>query len=159
MKVVMLGSKPERITREELKRAVNFFASRLLSPRLSNNILTYVKLRKNLMKRDNVFAWCCPIDDHLRPREFEIELDASLPRLTTIRTLAHEMVHVRQWAKDELKDYVTKDTHWHGSPVSPDTPYRERPWEVEAYAMQNKLASEYFAWNRDQKKFHKGVDK
>ena len=159
MRVKILGSSPDKITRAEIRQAVNFFADKLLTPRMSKNILTFVKIRKSLVKRDNVYAWCCPIDDHVRPREFEIELDSSLGRVTSIRTLAHEMVHVRQWVKNELKDYVRKDTHWHGSSVSPDTPYRELPWEVEAYALQNQLASEYFAWNRDQKKLRRRVDK
>jgi len=159
MRVKILGSSPTKITRAEIRQAVNFFADKLLTPRLSIKVLTFIKIRKNLMKLDNVFAWCVPIDDHARPREFEIELEASLGRIAMIRTLAHEMVHIKQWAKNELKEYVRKDAHWHGSPVSPDTPYRDLPWEVEAYAMQDKLASDYFAWNRDQKKLSRRVDK
>jgi hypothetical protein len=42
-----------------------------------------------------------------------------------IVTLAHEMVHVKQYLKDNLAEHFTYDI-----------PYMERWWEKEAYAME-----------------------
>lgn len=40
-------------------------------------------------------------------------------------TIAHEMIHVKQFLKDNLNHWI--HTCW-------DTPYHQRWWEVEAYA-------------------------
>lgn len=50
-------------------------------------------------------------------------------------TLAHEMVHFKQYAKGHLR----KDGdifHWRGKQYSADMPYLDMPWEVEAYSKQ-----------------------
>jgi hypothetical protein len=48
-----------------------------------------------------------------------------------IATLAHEMIHVKQFAKGELSHCLT---YWKGKEISEDTEYRKQPWEKEAYA-------------------------
>ncbi len=61
-----------------------------------------------------------------------------------IKTLAHEMIHVKQFVKDELdltdnrfkgKKFVAKKNQ---------SAYWDAPWEKEAYAKQDKLAQYYF---------------
>lgn len=51
-------------------------------------------------------------------------------------TLAHEMVHVKQMAKGQLRTVKTGANTWAGKRYSKDTNYLDRPWEVEAFSRQ-----------------------
>jgi len=159
MRLKITGSMADKALKKEMRAAADFFASRLLSEKVNKNIHVDLVLTKDLLKEDKVYGWCDWIDNNLRPRYFEIEMDADLSRITAIRTLAHEMAHVKQWVYEELKDYVHKDSHWCGRPIDPSTPYRQRPWEADAFRLQNKLASEWFALKRREKKLRSAVDK
>jgi hypothetical protein len=50
-------------------------------------------------------------------------------------TLAHELVHVKQFATGKLKAYDGGHV-WSGSTYPDSTPYLDQPWEVQAYAKQ-----------------------
>ena len=51
-------------------------------------------------------------------------------------TLAHEMVHVKQMAKGQLKAASRGAQSWMGKRYPASTPYLDRPWEVEAFSRQ-----------------------
>jgi hypothetical protein len=51
-------------------------------------------------------------------------------------TLAHELVHVKQLAKGQLK-YGPRGTNiWAGKQYKKSTNYLDRPWEIEAFSRQ-----------------------
>lgn len=50
-------------------------------------------------------------------------------------TLAHEMVHIKQMAKGQLKT-VGKHQYWVGKKYTSKTKYLYTPWEVEAFSRQ-----------------------
>ena len=50
-------------------------------------------------------------------------------------TLAHEMVHIKQMAKGQLKS-VGKNQYWAGKKYTSKTKYLYLPWEVEAFSKQ-----------------------
>ena len=82
-----------------------------------------------LVNRESVYGWCWPTDCDYRPREFDIEIDNQLPINQYIETLLHELWHVYQHVKGDLKDRYGKRC-WKGvDPVSythltlPTTPY------------------------------------
>ena len=51
-------------------------------------------------------------------------------------SLAHEMVHVKQMVKGQLKSGDDGKQIWLGKEFPADTPYLDRPWEVEAFSRQ-----------------------
>lgn len=51
-------------------------------------------------------------------------------------SLAHEMVHVKQMVKGQLKTGSNGKQIWKGKEYSSDTPYLDRPWEIEAFSRQ-----------------------
>jgi hypothetical protein len=51
-------------------------------------------------------------------------------------TLAHEMVHVKQLAKGQLKHRKTGSYIWSGKRFSKKTEYLSMPWEIEAFSKQ-----------------------
>jgi len=54
-------------------------------------------------------------------------------------TLAHELVHVKQFARGELTHNLQ---YWKGKDCS-DTDYWKQPWEIEARRLQKKLMIEF----------------
>jgi hypothetical protein len=53
-------------------------------------------------------------------------------------TLAHEMVHVKQFVKGQVKTY-NGATFWRGRRVKDTVDYLDRPWEREAFMKQELL--------------------
>jgi hypothetical protein len=51
-------------------------------------------------------------------------------------TLAHEMVHVRQLAKGQMKFLPNQNRIWMGKRYSNKTHYLDQPWELDAFARQ-----------------------
>jgi hypothetical protein len=54
-------------------------------------------------------------------------------------TLAHEMVHVRQLAKGQLKYLPREAKLWMGRRYTSKTRYLDQPWEQDAFARQEML--------------------
>jgi hypothetical protein len=53
-----------------------------------------------------------------------------------IRTIFHEMVHVKQYVVGDLS-HENSDNLWKGEVV--DLPYSDRPWEKEAYEQEEAM--------------------
>jgi hypothetical protein len=62
---------------------------------------------------------------------------ASLLEMGT--TLAHEMVHVRQLAKGQMKFLPNQARIWKGKRYNKRTHYLDQPWELDAFARQEIL--------------------
>ena len=54
-------------------------------------------------------------------------------------TLAHEMVHVRQLAKGQMKFLPNESKVWMGKRYNKRTHYLDQPWELDAFARQEIL--------------------
>lgn len=68
-------------------------------------------------------------------RDFEIEVDSSLTLRKMLETVAHEMVHVKQYARREMNDWSyqqDKYYKWKDMMVPTNTDYWDLPWEIEA---------------------------
>ena len=94
-----------------------------------------------LEKRENVYGWAWIVDCDYRPREFDIEIDNQLPIHQYIQTLLHELWHVYQHVKGDLKDRYGKRC-WKGVDHS-KIDYENQPWEKEAVKMEKILYREY----------------
>ena len=55
-------------------------------------------------------------------------------------TLAHEMVHVRQLAKGQMKFAKNQSRIWMGKLYTKKTKYLDQPWELDAFARQEIIA-------------------
>ena len=54
-------------------------------------------------------------------------------------TLAHEMVHVKQLAKGQMKFLPNEARIWKGKRYSKKTKYLDMPWEIDAFSKQELL--------------------
>lgn len=93
------------------------------------------------MLRDGVFGWVGVLDCDYRPREFEIEIHNRLTPKDYIQTLLHELWHVYQHVKGDLKDKHGIRL-WKGVDHSA-TDYDDQPWEKQAHIMEEILYNQY----------------
>lgn len=78
----------------------------------------------------------------LGKNDFDIGLDSRLDLETMLITLAHEMVHVKQYSLGQLKLNEQNNFVWLGK-VHNNT-YYESPWEIEAFKRERILANRVF---------------
>jgi hypothetical protein len=72
-------------------------------------------------------------------KHFELELDpVNGPHEIGI-ALAHELIHVQQYASGRLKNLGDNRRSWCGKVYEADTPYLEQPWELGALREQEIL--------------------
>ena len=97
-----------------------------------------VKIRK--ISGDAV-GYCMQEDTN---RMFTIDVQKDLSLRDFITTICHEMVHVKQYDRNEMDCYGRK---WKTKVISDKVGYYDLPWEKEAYRLQDKLAQE--VWDAD----------
>ena len=128
--------------------AVMFYGEVLLGKRMAKNVYVLVKLTKDLKKKEEAYGLCHITDDSLsRPREFMIELDASMKhKFEDILTwLAHETVHLKQFVRKELWDYESGRVQWKSRSYG-RVKYDDQPWEKEAYRLEGELYEMFEEW-------------
>ena len=121
---------------------VYFYAKKLLGGRMARHLTIEIKLTKDLGKKTQAYGLCHITDDNLdKPREFMVELDASMnwDFAQILTWLAHEMVHVKQFVRGELCDYENTRVKWKSKEYPPTLGYDKQPWENEAYLLEEKL--------------------
>lgn len=75
-------------------------------------------------------------------REFEIEIEKDRPIDELLVTLAHEMVHLKQFATRELtSSHVPAHiSRWQGREINENlVNYWDLPWEIEAHGRERGL--------------------
>ena len=106
-----------------------------------------IKVNHRGLKREGVLGWCSVVDSDSRPRDFEIELQNGMDILSYTETLLHELWHVYQHVKGNLKDKRGKRL-WKGIDHT-ETDYSDQPWEIEALQMESKLFEEYLTISKN----------
>ena len=96
------------------------------------------------LKSENVFGYCDVAGRTYRPRHFLIELQTYMGRELYVRTLLHELTHLRQWVDGSLRFYDGKMCYSQ-EPVE-NYDYEEQPHEIEAYQEEERL---YNWWMTD----------
>ena len=136
---VMGGTKYQR---EITRKVINWTIQKLSLSRLRTLYIQVV-----LTKIKDADGYCSMEDEE--KRTFTIEADKTLKLRQLIMTLIHEMVHVKQFARNEMIDYPINDRYrWKTKTIPENTPYEKMPWEREAVRLQEKLTDEF--WREDQ---------
>lgn len=86
--------------------------------------------------------------------KFTIRVNTNIKqRKILVKTLCHEMVHVRQMAHRRLLDRLEVRrgkreyrTIWVGQDKTRSKQYENQPWEKEAWAMEGPLADRFYAY-------------
>ena len=135
-----LSKHPEKA--ECLVEATEFFGEVLLGKRMAKGITIDLEIRK----KTDFKGECVNEDDTRRSRWFTITLrDEDINKM--VATLAHEMVHVKQYVRNELgkkhviihDDRLEIQSMWMGELWKPrpgEDPFYDSPWEIEAYGRE-----------------------
>jgi hypothetical protein len=151
-----------KIHQKHCRQFARFFSNRFFSKDLSKQITVKLKLiRKSNIGYNEECAHVEWVDNNRQPRKFLIYISVP-PRPSLkyiISTLAHEMVHVKQFVKNELVDLpstdynvsVFKNKKYNLNRVS----YYDQPWEIEAFGRERGLTKEYLEMVKLAKKLFK----
>jgi hypothetical protein len=100
-----------------------------------------VEIHHRGLRREHVYGYCDVVGESYRPREFLIELNTYMSEELYIKTLFHELTHLRQWVVGSLrfrygklcysKEPVEKYDYWY------------QPHEIEAREQEETLYLEY----------------
>lgn len=93
------------------------------------------------LAREGVSGYCDIAEETYRPRSFLIELHTYMDKEDYIRTLIHELYHVLQFVKGELKVKSSK-RYFKGECIE-DLKYFEQPHEIFAFWYEKLLYQEY----------------
>jgi hypothetical protein len=126
-----------KATRKLVEKATWWYAEKLMGKRLISNLEITIKLKKSWSKDNEGEAFWDDAENY-RPREFSIFLNKDVKIRNLLITLAHEMVHVKQWARGEMYEYAAKDmVRFHKKKFNiKDINYYDYPWEIEAFGRQ-----------------------
>lgn len=121
------------------------FYLRLIMPR---HIIPHITLDIDFLgKLDQDADGYCDVTGHnirKKPREFQIQVRRNKSKRYMMMTLAHEIVHLKQYAMGELDENMNV---WKGKRIPSDMDYWDAPWEIEAHGR------EYGLWSRFAKRF------
>ena len=122
------SNKKRRLLAEEV---VSFCIQKLI-PRIRT-----LDVEVSLTNIDDADGYC----HSMNKREFELEIDKKLKENDFISTVAHEMVHVWQYATGQLSQKGCKE-FWRGREYT-KTSYSKQPWERQAMRMEKQLLKEF----------------
>lgn len=132
-----IKGKASHMCKAELKFATAFFANYLMGEKLAKNLDIEIRLEDQGRNEGG----CSPIEDSRHPRSFEIGIRPTMQRYKMLQCLAHEMVHVKQYARGELSNELIT-ARWQGKTfmlTNSMEDYLNWPWEIEAYGRDRSL--------------------
>ena len=123
MYITVNGGKAHQ--RKHVQTMVEFCIETLM-PRMRT-----LEITVNLCKPTGALGYCLELDNK---REFELEVDKTQPMRKLLETVAHEMVHVKQYARREMNPH---SDDWLGKTYNPKkVSYWDLPWEIEAHGRE-----------------------
>jgi hypothetical protein len=142
---IKIQGKHKQVHAKVMRSALQWYA-RDLMPQLTTKIRLELTIVDNLVRDEQMDAAVTWLEEPVKPRKFVMEVDGDLNLERTLEMLAHEMVHVKQFATGELVDNPSgKTVKWQGKRVSvrDDDGYWTLPWEIEAYGRQPGLFARF----------------
>ena len=139
MKIRIHGT-PQNTSRRDVCRFVRFCASALMNPALIEGITIHIHFGRTHGFRASA-EW---MDRPERPKRFRFVIRETMSRQELLECVAHEMVHVKQYATGQLREYVSdpgflrwEQHRWVSDADEEmvnkdDEDYWLAPWEIEA---------------------------
>jgi len=146
--------KPKQL--EYLKSLGSFVLEKFFNEDKRDSLNIKVTFKKGLFKEENMYGNCIWEDSHHRPEEFTMEIEPDQKTGLLLNTFAHELVHVKQWAKGEYYQLIreTNVYKFNGQRVDVDkVDYWDTPWEIEAHGRAIGLVVQWARKNNLKGKF------
>jgi hypothetical protein len=131
---------PDKNFKPFVEKAALFYAKELIqNTRIRNNCFTTIRFDGNL--EEYGYASVEDYNTRKQAREFLIEIHPGIGARKILETLAHEMVHVKQFIFNETNDDLSI---WHGKKINSDTTdYWSHPWEIDAHGRETGLLTKF----------------
>lgn len=156
--IVDFFNRPTNVTKKQCREVIDFFCRKYIDCRILNSL--YIALT---FEHINDYGYCNWLNENHRPKDFLITISSKYSKKQIIKTIIHEMVHVKQFSSGKLKDYIrTSKTRWKNKTYSEKfveqnsrntTPIL--PWEIEASRLEDIIYEEYINHVRQHRKFKK----
>jgi len=121
--------------KDAIEKSARFYAKKLNVLKSNYKVLIYTDSTLKEEEGANGFAM------RMGPNVLHIALYSRLPFGQLLRTLAHEMVHIKQFVRGHYRTEPSRNgklkRFWLGNHVI--AKYEKQPWEVEAYKKQDML--------------------
>ena len=131
---------PDKNFKPFVERAALFYAKELIpNTKIRNNCFTTIRFDGKL--EEYGYASVEDYNTKKEPREFLIEIHPGIGARKILETLAHEMVHVKQYIYNETNDDLSV---WHGKKFNSDKmDYWSHPWEIDAHGRETGLLTKF----------------
>ena len=126
--------------RKEMRNALQYFEQQLCLFDFEQVIVKVIVTNKI-----DVYGYCSieSYDDQDNVCELVMEVQTGQSNDEIIHTLAHEMVHIRQYVRGHLNEDMTR---WKGKEIDSESiDYDDHPWEIEAEKLGDVL---YELWDK-----------
>lgn len=146
--ITFSGYRLSSLQQNMLAEAAEFTLLQFMSRRLFNSLDIEIHVVKDLYSKELTWGDAETIDyDGRSPKEFVVRVNYSGVKsfYKMIEVLVHEMIHVKQYAKRQLRHLAQplmvayEKEHY----AYYKTPYIERPWEIEAHAFEKPLTQKF----------------
>lgn len=138
---VLIRKKLPQISNKEIREVIKFATQFLFTKQLANNIIIKIKLTSDPENFGQVY----PEQDVASPRTFVLEISGVHPlhddlndKERVIRTLFHELAHIKQFATNTLRFKHGGVVSWKGEHVQEGV-YWLAPQEIEAAGYETNL--------------------
>ena len=147
-----IGSGEKYINELVYRHLINFTLEQLISKNLKNKLKLYVYFRKKYsFDKDTVGYLQTYAQTKTVPIRFaKMYIRTDMSFLNILETIAHELVHLKQYATGQLSKRIWKSDNqvhyrWERKDigVQSDIEYKNRPYEIEAFAKQFPLVDKW----------------
>jgi hypothetical protein len=129
------NTNPEKV--KMLQKTAKFYAEYLNIT--SFKYIVYICLAPKMRQKQGNNGICSKTGT----KEISIAVDSALAFPQLLMTLAHEMVHAKQYVRGQYRGELSRNGKmkriWLGKQYIVE--YRKRPWEIEAFRREGELAS------------------
>lgn len=135
---------PDKDFKPFVSGAVEYYAQELIpDTRIRNNCSVTIKFNNTIDVYGS--AETTGYNSKKQARKFIIEIHPGIGAKGILSTLAHEMIHVKQFIFNETNEHLSS---WHGKKINPDkVDYWKHPWEIDAYGNEVGLMYNYAVKN------------
>jgi hypothetical protein len=138
MEIKVFGRSKER--REIIEKVSKFYLSQLNLDGFKHRVV--ISLIPHVCRDSNSNGYFLKVCDGL----YQVVLDSRLEMTQCLRTLAHELVHVKQSARGHYQTKISRNgkekRYWLGKHVV--AKYEDQPWEREAFRREEELLDVLF---------------
>ena len=147
-----IGTGEKYINELVYRHLINFTLEQLISKNLKNKLKLYVYFRKKYsFDKDTVRYLQTYAQTKTVPIRFaKMYIRTDMSFLNILETIAHELVHLKQYATGQLSKRIWKSDNqvhyrWERKDigVQSDIEYKNRPYEIEAFAKQFPLVDKW----------------